>query len=103
MGHLGHSLGSDSGHALQRAARLHPIPGFPAPLQIPTGGLHSLSVSNDGQRAFFALLTGGFAVADVSDFANGVPNPQPRRITINENRPHWDGPGAHSAVKFCGA
>ena len=76
------------------------FPAFPAPLQIPTGGLHSLSVSNDGQRAFFALLT-GFAVADVSDFANGVPNPQPRRITINENRPHWDGPGA-SAVKFWG-
>jgi len=78
------------------------FPAFPAPVQVPTGGLHSLSVSNDGERAYFALLTGGFAVVDVSDFANGVANPQPRRITINENRPHWDGPGAHSAIKFWG-
>jgi hypothetical protein len=78
------------------------FPAAPAPVQKPTGGLHSLSVSNDGQRAYFALLTGGFAVVDVSDFANGVLNPQPRRITINENRPTWAGPGAHSAVKFWG-
>jgi LVIVD repeat len=78
------------------------FPAAPAPVQKPTGGLHSLSVSNDGQRAYFALLTGGFAVVDVSDFANGVANPQPRPITINENRPTWPGPGAHSAVKFWG-
>jgi hypothetical protein len=78
------------------------FPAAPAPVQKPTGGLHSLSISNDGQRAYFALLTGGFAVVDVSDFANGVPNPQPRPITINENRPTWPGPGAHSAVKFWG-
>jgi hypothetical protein len=78
------------------------FPAAPAPVQKPTGGLHSLSVSNDGQRAYFALLNGGFAVVDVSDFANGVDNPQPRRITINENRPTWPGPGAHSAVKFWG-
>jgi hypothetical protein len=78
------------------------FPAAPAPVQKPTGGLHSLSVSNDGQRAYFALLTGGFAVVDVSDFAGGVANPQPRPITINENRPTWPGPGAHSAVKFWG-
>jgi LVIVD repeat len=85
---------------------LHGYTRVPADLTLPavkpTGGLHSLSVSNDGQRAYFALLTGGFAVVDVSDFANGVPNPQPRPITINENRPTWPGPGAHSAVKFWG-
>jgi hypothetical protein len=74
---------------------------LPDPLEdIPAGGLHSLSVSNDGTRAYFALLTGGFAVVDVSEFAAGVPAPQPHPITINENRPHWPGPGAHSAVKF---
>jgi hypothetical protein len=78
------------------------FPAAPAPVQVPTGGLHSLSVSNDGSRAYFALLTGGFAVVDVSDFAAGVPSPQPRRITINESRPHWSGPGAHSAIKFWG-
>jgi hypothetical protein len=76
------------------------FPPFPAPVQKPTGGLHSLSVSNDGSRAYFALLTGGFAVVDVSDFAAGVPNPQPRPITLNEARPTWAGPGAHSAVKL---
>ena len=78
------------------------FPAFPEPLQKPTGSLHSLSVSNDGSRAYFALLTGGFAVVDVSDFANGVPSPQPRPITLNEARPTWSGPGAHSAVKLWG-
>jgi hypothetical protein len=65
-----------------------------------TGGLHSLSVSNDGRQAFFALLTGGFAVVDTSDFAFGLPNPQPRPITRDNARPVWPGPGAHSAIKL---
>jgi len=68
----------------------------------PAGGLHSLSVSNDGTRAYYALLAGGFAVVDVSDFANGAPAPQPRPITLNDHRPTWAGPGAHSAVKLWG-
>jgi hypothetical protein len=76
------------------------FPPSPAPVEIPTGGLHSLSVSNDGTRAYYALLDGGFAVVDTSDFALGVPNPQLRLITENSLRPHWAGPGAHSAVKF---
>jgi hypothetical protein len=78
------------------------FPAAPAPVEIPAGGLHSLSISNDGSRAYYALLTGGFAVADVSDFTAGRPFPQPHPITINENRPHWDGPGAHSAIKLWG-
>ena len=78
------------------------FPAAPAPVQKPAGGLHSLSVSNDGTTAYYALLTGGFAVVDVSDFARGVPNPQPRPITLNEARPTWSGPGAHSAVKLWG-
>jgi hypothetical protein len=78
------------------------FPPFPEPLQKPTGSLHSLSVSNDGSRAYFALLTGGFAVVDVSDFAEGAPMPQPRQITRNEARPVWTGPGAHSAIKLWG-
>jgi hypothetical protein len=65
-----------------------------------SGGLHSLSVSNDGTRAYFALLTGGFAIADVSDFTVGRPNPQYRMITPPANRPTWPGPGAHSAIKL---
>jgi hypothetical protein len=76
------------------------VPPAPAPVQVPTGGLHSLSVSNDGTRTYWALLTGGFAVVDVSDFAAGRPNPQPRPITANAFRPVWPGPGAHSAIKF---
>jgi hypothetical protein len=76
-----------------------PATGTP---QIPTGGLHSLSVSNDGTRAYFALLEGGFAVVDVADFTAGRPNPQLRQITGNANRPVWSGPGAHSALKLFG-
>ena len=76
------------------------FPPQPEPAQKPTGGLHSLSVSNDGTRAYFALLTGGFAVVDTSDFAFGRPMPQPRPITVNEMRPVWAGPGAHSALKL---
>jgi hypothetical protein len=66
----------------------------------PSGGIHSLSVSNDGTRAYYALLTNGFAVADVSDFTQGVQNPQPRRVTLSDKRPTWSGPGAHSAIKL---
>jgi hypothetical protein len=76
------------------------FPPAPEPVQIPAGGLHSLSVGNDGTRAYYALLTGGFGVVDVSDFATGAPNPQPRPITNNQSRPMWPGPGAHSAVKL---
>jgi hypothetical protein len=68
----------------------------------PTGGLHSLTISNDGSRAYFALLTGGFAITDVSEFAAGTPGAQPRPITDNASRPVWAGPGAHSAVKLWG-
>jgi hypothetical protein len=66
----------------------------------PGGGLHSMSVSNDGGTAYLALLTGGFAVADTTDFRDRVPNPQMRRVTASSSRPTWAGPGAHSAVKL---
>jgi hypothetical protein len=78
------------------------VPAEPEPVQKPTGGLHSLTISNDGSRAYFALLTGGFAIVDVSEFAEGAASPQPRPITVNEARPVWPGPGAHSAVKLWG-
>jgi hypothetical protein len=77
-------------------------PAAPEPVLKPTGGLHSLTISNDGSEAFFALLTGGFAIADVSDFANRAPFPVPRPITRNDARPTWAGPGAHSAVRLWG-
>ena len=78
------------------------FPAAPAPPEKPTGGLHSLTISNDGNRAYFALLSGGFAVVDTSDFAAGTAFPEPRPITANESRPVWPGPGAHSAVKLWG-
>lgn len=65
-----------------------------------TGGAHSLSVSNDGTTAYVALLTGGFAVMDVSGFADRVPGAQPEPVTEDADRPRWPGPGAHSAVKL---
>jgi len=79
-----------------------PVTLFTGPHGYSQGGIHSLSVSNDGARAYYALLTGGFAVADVSDFAAGVENPTPRRITLNGDRPTWPGAGAHSAIKLWG-
>jgi LVIVD repeat len=78
------------------------FPPAPAPAQKPTGGLHSLTVSNDGTRTYYALLTGGFAIVDTTEFATGAAFPQPRPITVNEARPVWPGPGAHSAVKLWG-
>jgi len=78
------------------------FPPPPDPVQKPTGGLHSLTVTNDGSRAFFALLNGGFAIVDVSEFAAGKPLPQPHPITANADRPTWAGPGAHSAIKLWG-
>ena len=64
--------------------------------------LHSLTVSNDGTRAYLAYLGGGFLVADTSDFAAGVPNPEVRLVTPVENRVFWTDPGAHSAIKLWG-
>jgi hypothetical protein len=78
------------------------VPAEPDPVLKPQGGLHSLTISNNGNRAYFALLTGGFAVVDVSDFARGAQSPQPRPITVNKARPVWPGPGAHSAIKLWG-
>jgi hypothetical protein len=64
-------------------------------------GIHSLSVSNDGKRGYFALLTRGFGVVDFSDFTDNDPaTNQYRTITPTDNRPTWPGPGAHSAVKL---
>lgn len=70
---------------------------------LPQGGsgIHSFSVSNDGKKAYFALLTRGFAVVDVSDFTDTDPSTNTyRHITPTANRPYWPGPGAHSAIKL---
>ncbi|RKQ90262.1 LVIVD repeat-containing protein [Solirubrobacter pauli] len=64
-------------------------------------GIHSFSVSNDGTRAYFALLTRGFGVVDVSDFTDTDPATNTYRlVTPPANRVQWEGPGAHSAIKL---
>ena len=69
------------------------FPPAPAPAQKPTGGLHSLTVSNDGTPAYFALLTGGFAVVDTSEFADRRRRSRSRgRSRSTSRRPVWPGP-----------
>ena len=64
-------------------------------------GIHSFSVSNDGRKAYFALLTRGFGISDVSAFTDTDPATNSYRlITPAANRVSWPGPGAHSAVKL---
>jgi len=64
--------------------------------------LHSLTLSNDGRRAYVAYLGGGFIVADTSDFADDKRKPEIRQITPGEKRVHWGDPGAHSAIQIPG-
>lgn len=64
--------------------------------------LHSLTVSEDGRRAYLAYLGGGFLVADTSDFAEDRAEPAVRLITDPGERPRWGDPGAHSAVQLPG-
>ncbi|MFN2526349.1 MAG: LVIVD repeat-containing protein [Actinomycetota bacterium] len=64
--------------------------------------LHSFGVSNDGKRAYLAYLEGGFLVADISQVAKGLPEPEITLVTSMNDRPDWEGPGAHSAVKLYG-
>jgi hypothetical protein len=64
--------------------------------------LHSLSLTPDGTRAFYAHLGGGFFVVDTSQVASGVSNPKISLITPPANRVYWNNQGAHSAVKIPG-
>jgi hypothetical protein len=67
-----------------------------------SGGLHSLSISNDGKRGFLAHLTGGVGVIDTSAFTKPKAKPAVRVLTPPGNAPRWEGPGPHSAVKVWG-
>ena len=64
--------------------------------------LHSLTVSSDGRRAYLAYLGGGFLVADTSQVADAVADPQIKLVTPVDQRVFWTDPGAHSAVKVPG-
>jgi hypothetical protein len=62
------------------------------------GLLHSVSLSRDGARAYLALWSGGFLVADVSDFAAGITNPRLRLIRDASGFAPLPSPAMHSAV-----
>jgi hypothetical protein len=64
--------------------------------------LHSLTISDEGDRAYLAYLGGGFLVADTSDFATGKADPGIKLITQPRDRVHWGNPGAHSAIQIPG-
>ena len=64
--------------------------------------LHSLTLSNDGKRAYLSYLGGGFFIVDTSEFVKGVKEPEVKLVTPIPNRVHWGNPGVHSAVKLFG-
>lgn len=96
-GGQGHMLVTDISGVRQKKFR--ELGNMPA--VVPDGYLHSASISNDGSRAYMAYNSGGFVVADTSEFAKGKKNPEVRLITAPDKRPDWDGP-SHSSVKLWG-
>jgi LVIVD repeat len=65
-------------------------------------GIHSLTVSRDGRRAYLADLEGGFAVADTSDLARSRRSAAIRQLTPPTATVHHDSPGVHSALRLPG-
>ena len=84
-----------------RAAQLQEVGNWGAPRELVNAGLHSLSLSADGKRAYLAHLRDGFMILDTSELAAGITNPQMRLLTPPYN---WaqSSPGPHSAVKLFG-
>jgi hypothetical protein len=70
--------------------------------QYDEAGVHSLSVSRDGRRAYLADLEGGLAVADTSDLARRPPRPAIRQLTSPGATVHHESPGVHSALRLPG-
>ncbi len=66
--------------------------------------LHSLSLDPAGKFAYIAHLTGGFLMADPTEFTRGgVRKPQLKPLTRNEDAANWREPGPHSAVPLFGS
>jgi hypothetical protein len=84
-----------------RAGQLQEVGNWGAPTELVTAGLHSLSLSVDGKRAYLAHLRDGFMILDTSELAAGIANPQLYLLTPPYN---WaqSSPGPHSAVKLFG-
>ena len=84
-----------------RAGVLQEVANWGAPVGVIRGGLHSLSLSVDGRRAYLAHLADGFMILDTSQLADGVPDPQIELLTAPQNWAH-SAVGLHSAVKLFG-
>ena len=84
-----------------RAGLLQEVANWGASLGVVRAGLHSLSLSVDGRRAYLAHLGDGFMILDTSDLADGIPDPQIELLTPPQN---WarTAIGPHSAVKLFG-
>lgn len=84
-----------------RAGLLQEVGNWGAPREMATDGLHSLSLSVDGRRAYLAHLQDGFMILDTSDLADGITDPQMELLTPAQS---WarTAVGAHSAVKLFG-
>lgn len=65
-------------------------------------GLHSLSLSRNGRRAYLADLEGGFLMANTRQLAEGRLRPRIRQLTPASAAVHHEAPGAHSAVPLPG-
>ena len=52
------------------------------------GGVHSITVSNDGKRMFMAALTGGFLGGRTSGNGDGKAGPPSKELTPGGNAPH---------------
>jgi hypothetical protein len=66
--------------------------------------LHSLSVSPDGTRAYLAMWGGTYLELDTTELATGATTKKPDVPIISpiDERPFWDNPMGHSAVKVPG-
>lgn len=84
-----------------RAGTLQEVANWGAPVELVRAGLHSLSLSVDGKRAYLAHLADGFMILDTSDLADGTPDPQMELLTPVQNWARFP-IGPHSAVKLFG-
>jgi len=84
-----------------RADVLQEVGNWGAPTELVRAGLHSLSLSADGKRAYVAHLQDGFMILDTSDLAEGKADPQIELLTPATG---WvrSVAGWHSAVKLFG-
>lgn len=63
---------------------------------------HSMSLNPAGTRLYLSQEAGEFLVADSSQVARDVRNPNIRLLTDPRDRPRWRNPNAHSAVPIPG-